>query len=498
MVTGNTMNKLSLCLLLSLLTNLLASESYAQDSLALKLINHVTDSVNRLTKLKQQKLDSLNERARLKQQRLDSVRVATNNKLSELNQKLSGRKYIQSSDSVLKSFQKELSVTYLHDSIDSRVRKRANALDSLIAAKRQKLDSLGGLFGVDVNASIKELDLSVPGLPDLGNGINFPTDLGAVGQLNLKSPLNNLESISNLSLPDVKLPNTNPAISLPDNVGDLQKINQKFNQLSILKDSTITADTIAFMAEQYAQQQLKNNEVVGSLTKDQQKMLAEQEKLKELMQSLQPTEAEQKVRKQMDELVQTHTEKIKNDLEDVGKLQLKYRNVADMRQLPKRPPNEMKGKPFIERLIPGLTLQAYIKDGKALDTSLSIGYKFSGHIRGGVGVYQRFYVAPDFSKTSIKGVRVYSQLRFWGTKYVHLEAEHSTVPPVNPAAREGSTGFVNRLNFGLYHTYRISKYVNGYSLLLYDLKQFKHFPNTSNSSIRFGIDIQLYKRRKSS
>ncbi|MBX2901637.1 MAG: hypothetical protein KF775_18450 [Cyclobacteriaceae bacterium] len=491
------MNKLSLCLLLSLLTNFLASEGYAQDSLALKLINHVTDSVNRLTKLKQQKLDSLNERARLQQQRLDSVRVATNNKLDELNQRLSGRKYIQSSDSVLRSFQKELSVTYLHDSIDSRVRKRANTLDSLIAAKRQKLDSLGGLFGVDLDAKIKELDVSVPGLPGVGNKLNFSSDLGGVDKLNLKSPLNNIGSISTPNFPDVKLPNANREISLPEGANDLQKLNQKFNQLSILQDSTISADTLAHMAEQYAQQKLKNNKAIGSLTQDQQKMLAEQQKLEELAQSLQPSEAEQKAREQMDELVQTHTEKLKNDLEDVGKLQMKYRNVADMRQLPKRPPNEMKGKPLIERLIPALTFQAFIKDGKALDVAPSLGYRFSGHIRGGVGVYQRFYVAPDFSKTSIKGVRVYSQLRFWGTKYVHLEAEHSTVPPINPAAREGSTGFVNRLNFGLYHTYRISKYINGHSLLLYDLKQLKHFPNTSNSSIRFGIDIQLYKRRKS-
>lgn len=491
------MSKLILSLLVGVLTSLLAGSTYAQDSLALKKINHITDSVNGFAKHKQQKLDSLQERARLQQQRLDSVRVAANHKLNDLNKKLSGKRYLESSDSLLSSFQKEISLNYLHDSIDSRVRKQANALDSLIAAKRQKLDSLGGLFGVDLDAKLKDLDVSVPGLPGIGNKLNFSPDLSGVDQLGLKSPLNNLGSVSTPNLPDVKLPATTREISLPEGAGDLQKLNQSFKQLSILQDSTISADTLAYMAEQYAQQQLKNNKAIGNLTKDQQKMLAEQQKLEELVQSLQPSEAEKKVREQMDELVQTHTEKLKNDLEDVGKLQMKYRNVADMRQLPKRPPNEMKGKPFIERLIPALTFQAFIKDGKALDVAPSLGYRFSGHIRGGVGVYQRFYVAPDFSKTSIKGVRVFSQVRFWGTKYVHLEAEHSTVPPVNFVAREGSTGFVNRLNFGLYHTYRISKYVNGHSLLLYDLKQLKHFPNTSNSSIRFGIDIQLYRRKKS-
>lgn len=492
------MNKLKLNLLVGVLTGLFAGSTYAQDSLALKKINHITDSVNGFAKHKQQKLDSLQERARLQQQRLDSIRVAANHKLNDLNKKLSGKRYLESSDSLLSSFQKEISLNYLHDSIDSRVRKQANALDSLIAAKRQKLDSLGGLFGVDLDAKLKDLDVSVPGLPGVGNKLNFSPDLSGVDQLGLKSPLNNLGLVSAPNLPDVKLPATTREISLPEGAGDLQKLNQSFKQLSILQDSTISADTLAYMAEQYAQQQLKNNKAIGNLTKDQQKMLAEQQKLEELVQSLQPSEAEQKVREQMDELVQTHTDKLKNDLEDVGKLQMKYRNVADMRQLPKRPPNEMKGKPFIERLIPALTFQAFIKDGKALDVAPSLGYRFSGHIRGGVGVYQRFYVAPDFSKTSIKGVRLFSQVRFWGTKYVHLEAEHSTVPPVNPAAREGSTGFVNRLNFGLYHTYRISKYVNGHSLLLYDLKQLKHFPNTINSSIRFGIDIQLYRMTKKS
>lgn len=490
------MNKLKLSLLVGVLTGLFAFSTYAQDSLALKQLHHVTDSVNGFAKHKQQKLDSLHERARLQQQRLDSVRLATNTKLNELSQKLSGKKYLESSDSVLRSFQKELAVNYLPDSIDSRVRKQANALDSLIAAKRQKLDSLSGLFGVDIDAKLKELDVSVPGLPGVGNKLNFSPDLGGVDKFDLNSPLNNMGSVSKPNLPDVKLPGTNQRISA-EGAGDLQKLNQKFSQLNVLQDSTIRADTLAYLGEQYAQQQLKNNKAIGSLTKDQQEMLAEQRKLEELLQSLQPTEAEQKVREQMDELVQTHTDKLKNDLEDVGKLQMKYRNVADMRQLPKRPPNEMKGKPFIERLIPALTFQAFVKDGKALDFAPSLGYRFSGHVRGGVGLYQRFYVAPDFSKTSIKGVRVYSQLRFWGTKYVHLEAEHSTVPPVNLVAREGSAGFINRVHFGLYHTYRISKYVNGHSLLLYDLKQLRHFPNTSNSSIRFGIDIQLYRRKKS-
>jgi hypothetical protein len=489
------MNKLKLSLLLSLLTSLFAGSTYAQDSVALKQINHVTDSVNRFTKLQHQKLDSLEGRVRRQQQRLDSVRVATNAKLSELNQKLSGKGYLQSSDSVLQSFQRELSVNYLKDSINTQIRKQASALDSMVTTKRQQLDSLADLLGIDIDSKLKDFDLNLPPVPGSGK-FNFSPDLKGLGEINLKSSLPEVGSVLNTSLPDANVPGVKKSLPLNEKVGDLQKYNQRFNQIRSLSDSTISIDTVAFMTEQYAQQHLKNNTLVKGLTKEEQAMLAEQKKLEELLQSLQPDDAEQKAREQIEELAKKHTDKLKNDLEDVGKLQLKYRSVADMRLLPKRPPNEMKGKPFIERLIPALTFQAYLKDGKALDVAPSLGYKFSGRVRGGVGVYQRFYVAPDFFKTFIKGVRLYGQFRFWGTKYVHLEAEHSTVPPVNLVAREGSAGLINRLNFGLYHTYRISKYVNGHSLLLYDLKQLRHFPNTSNSSIRFGIDIQLYKRVK--
>lgn len=57
------MNKLKLSLLVGVLTGLFAFSTYAQDSLALKQLHHVTDSVNGFAKHKQQKLDSLHERA---------------------------------------------------------------------------------------------------------------------------------------------------------------------------------------------------------------------------------------------------------------------------------------------------------------------------------------------------------------------------------------------------------------------------------------------------
>lgn len=473
--------------------------AYCQDSLMIShKLTSLSDTLLDKTKEKQQQLDSINRRVRYQQERLDSMRLATNAKLSKINQELSGKAYLTSTDSVLRSFQQQLSSRYKHDSIDGQIRKHVAVVDSMISVKRRQLDSLSGLFGVNLDTKIKNVDLSVPGMPVATDNIKFSPDLGSLSKMSLQTKLPDFSSVSGVKLPDSKLPSVLKSNPVSDRVGDIKKLNQKFNGLKSLSDSTISIDTVAFLAEQYAQQQIKNNKLIGGLTADQQKMLAEKQKLEELIQSLQPNEIEQEARKKIEKFVMGHEEKFKNDLEDVGKLQLKYRNVADMRLLPKRPPNEMKGKPFIERLIPALTFQAYIKNGSAIDVAPSLGYRFSGRIRSGVGLYQRIFISPTFSQTSIKGMRAFGEFRFWGTKYVHIEAEHSNVGPVNPMANEGNAGFINRLNFGLYYSYRISKHINGHSLLLYDLKQLKHFPNTSHSSIRFGIDIQMFKRPKKS
>jgi hypothetical protein len=48
-------------------------------------------------------------------------------------------------------------------------------------------------------------------------------------------------------------------------------------------------------------------------------------------------------------------------MRDLNKYKRKFSDVQDLRDLPKRAPNPMKGLGWRERLVPGLTLQTIVK-----------------------------------------------------------------------------------------------------------------------------------------
>ncbi|NJM27010.1 MAG: hypothetical protein HC859_17595, partial [Bacteroidia bacterium] len=85
-----------------------------------------------------------------------------------------------------------------------------------------------------------------------------------------------------------------------------------------------------------------------------------------------------------------HEDKLKEAMDKIAKYKQKYSEVQSLKDLPKRVPNAMKGKPLRERLVPGVTLQFQRKNDYLLDVSPSIGYRFSGRITGGLGWNQRW------------------------------------------------------------------------------------------------------------
>src|SRR5690606_26148566 len=63
----------------------------------------------------------------------------------------------------------------------------------------------------------------------------------------------------------------------------------------------------------------------------------------------------------------------------------KYSSVESLKDLPKRPPNTMKGKPFVERLVPGISLQVLRNNDWMVDLNPQVGYRISGKITTGIG-----------------------------------------------------------------------------------------------------------------
>jgi hypothetical protein len=73
-------------------------------------------------------------------------------------------------------------------------------------------------------------------------------------------------------------------------------------------------------------------------------------------------------------------------MDKMSKYKEKYGSLASLANVPKRPPNEMRGKPLIERLVPAFMVQIQ-KEGNDLLVDLNpyIGYRFTGKFTAGPG-----------------------------------------------------------------------------------------------------------------
>ncbi len=439
------------------------------------------------------------------QSKLDSMTRVLNHRLDSLNKiGLSASQYLNASDSLLSTFQHRISrnVKHIHDSVKTRLFGKMHALDSIVTVKRKQIDSLKSVIGIkgqipsDLTGKIpiiSEFDkLKIPykqwSLPSINEKLTLENPFGSIegfsGKLNFPKLNLGFENLTKLKLPD-----------------EIKQIREHFEKLKMYPINSLSKEGLMNASQQVIENQLGKVNEMGVVQNNLKEASKVKEMIKEVSENMQkaPKNVEAKAKEEFVDYLKGHEEIVQKDMEDIGKLQLKYRNVADMRLLPKRPPNEMKGKPFVERLIPALTLQTYIKTNTGIDVAPSVGYRISGRLRAGVGGFQRIVIHQSnnsISNTNIYGIRVYDQFRFWKSNYLHLELEHSNGTDVSPYAVDQSGHFINKVNFGIYRTYRISKRINGHALLLYDLKQISNFPNTSYSSARFGIDVQLFKKKK--
>jgi hypothetical protein len=198
-------------------------------------------------------------------------------------------------------------------------------------------------------------------------------------------------------------------------------------------------------------------------------------------------------------------EQLNSDMAEILKLQEKYGTIKDSRFLPKHKPNSMKGKPLVDRFIPGVGFQVFQMDQVLVDISPSVRYRFSGRISFGLAVFKRVAYSREsesLGKNASFGLRISNTTSLVKNLYSHIEYQwgnfdnggnlnqHTSYGP--PSDRKA------RANFGFGYSYRIWKNIAGYSLYLYDLGKLKTFPNTNGSLFRFGLEFKLKKRTKDS
>ena len=439
--------------------NSVASLKYSYDS--------VTTVADRSITAIQQQLDSLTEFDLPNGHligRLDSVQRWKSEKLGTLNEKVNG------------------------------LRQKAKAkLDSLDLP-----DELQGKLS-ELTSVVDNVDLSLPAteIPAL----QLPSvDLSSLTNTNLSLDVPNLDMPLDQQLPDLNIPNADIPTGELGGIGG--EIKQYQDQIGDVVPKNV--EDIPSVIEEKA----ANLDQVGEV----QSQLGEVEKVKGLTGNVQDPEAmkEQMVETAKQQAVNHFAgqeEKLQAAMEKIAKYKQKYSSVQSLADLPRKRPNEMRGKPLIERLMPGVALQVHRNDDWLLDFNPYVGYRFNSRLTVGAGWNYRIGFNPDdraFTTSSrIYGIRSYGEFKIGKGFSGRLEAEYMNtwVPPQFASSNIDAAGreWVFSTMAGMKKEYRFVKNVKGTVFILYNLYDPHHrSPYGDRLNMRFGFEFPMKKSRKPS
>lgn len=340
-------------------------------------------------------------------------------------------------------------------------------------------------------SSITELNL----LPPWDQGQQ--SLVAATSKLDIKLPVPeaNLPSLSmdqglNVDLPGVESPLGDLDVNTPNlsnmKPEELNQVEGYSNDIKAVKEGEV---------DEVIDNQLQNVDGVGELKAQQNQME---------MPSLDQAKAKQRYLQMAKQSAMQHFagkfDQVDNAMNNMSKLKKKYSSVQSIKNLPKRKPNEMRDKPFVERLVPAFNLQLMQRNVWMLDFNPSLGYRFNSHFSTGIGWVQRWGYNFDSNEYAYEermyGPRVYGEYELKQGFTFKLESDY-----VNALVRTLFDDPIGRdwvwnLKAGIKKEYRINKKINGNIQALYNVIDPDKRSPYPRFNIRIGFDFGLKKRVK--
>lgn len=442
------------------------------DTLLQKSI-HKADSI---TLEFQRKADSLNNEFQQQISKIDEARNYVQNKIDSVsNLKLPTEKFTQQLDSLLHIRNEKInSLTHKVDELKSKATQSLKeiTLPPQMQEPMQKLQSAVQSYKLpsfntsgSAISSLKIPKLEELKLPALSNPFNLDPDLkditgnltriqdvtGQVGQYTqdaqnlVKGNINEVKSIDK---------------TIESKVGGMEGMDQLQKGKAVLAtDSAAVADK----AKEIVQEQLMNAA--------QDHFAGKQELLQQAM-------------------------------DKMSKLKGRYSEVKSMAELPKKLPNPLKGKPFIERLVPGVSFQIQKSQYFLLDVNPMLMYRISPRISAGAGWNHRLPFDDLIIKkeASVYGPRAAFEVKWSkGINFRLLpEIMNTTIPSaiaqskgIDPAYRE----WIASLFFGIKKEFTVYKQIKGNTEILYNLYDPDGMsPYEDKLSVRFGFEFPMKKK----
>ena len=459
-----------------------------------------SDSLKNLYKSKFNKLDSSRSRLKIKLDSLTTVQSSTDtrffgNKIDSRQSRFTGR---------IDSLKLQLQTLKITNSLDSI----NNLRDSTLTNLNQKLQTvkdktIGKLKELNVPP---QLDTKVSKIKGDITGFKIPAS-----DLNISLPFNDisnssLESLNNLDLQTF------------EDLGGLHHVKENLNVSGISEIASKTGDytndiqeltkgNIRMVKELPNAAEAKVKKLSGlNEVNDQAQALDEYKDVAAKIQN--PDSLKELAAEKMKQVAVNHfagkEQVLIEAIKTISKYKSKYSSIASLNDIGKMSANEISGRPFIERLIPGVGIQVQRRaDVVLVDFNPYMGYKFTGRITTGVGWNQR--VAYNIDKTKfdpnvrIFGLRIYGEFKLWKgfSPRAELEVMNTSIPPLaratslDPGKREWVWGaFV-----GIKKEYRFIKNVRGTALVMMRLFDPDHkSPYGDVINVRFGFEFLMKKK----
>jgi hypothetical protein len=324
----------------------------------------------------------------------------------------------------------------------------------------------------------------LPGMNSLSKGINIP----GLSRMSLSLP-------SNLNIPEVKIPS-------------LQKFNlvslatlPPFKQLegSLGKEiSQLKSNASVESLEKNAVKELSQNAEVKSLLKEETQVKEMEGKLSQ-MKDTKGAEALAKQQLPAINHFEGKEKELQSAITEVSKYKQKYGNIKSLEELPRRAPNPLKDKPWIERIVLGLNYFILSKHATFIDFNPYAGWRFNPRITASIGWSERVGIVHGQASTSdherVYGVRTSFSYK-WAKGFsfrLSPEVMSAYVPTNTPDNSERILVF--GLFAGIRKDFKIYKGLIGYSEGLYNFTQ-KSGQNIYGDRLSLRLGFEMRNKKK--
>jgi hypothetical protein len=214
---------------------------------------------------------------------------------------------------------------------------------------------------------------------------------------------------------------------------------------------------------------------------DVQKQMSEADQVMDVSQLKDVKAVKEKLKEEVKKQAVNHfagkEQQLQQAMDQMAKYKKKYESIQSLAELPKKQPNPLHNKPFIERLVPGIALQIHRKEAWMVDFNPYIGYRFNEHLTTGLGWNQRVAYNFDINEFQqqfqIFGPRIYGEYKVGKGFSGRLEAEYmkTVVPSQFSSGQTDEKGreWVFSTMAGLKKDYRFLGRVKGTIMLMYNL-----------------------------